>query len=98
MRLKNALALASAALAAATVAALVLVGSPDAGAAVAPSATSVLLSQGQPVTASSSGGCCPAVDAVDGSTTTRWASTANIDPSWIYVDLGAMAQITEVKL
>jgi glucose/arabinose dehydrogenase len=98
MRLKNALALASAALAAATVAALVLVGSPDAGAAVAPSATSVLLSQGQPVTASSSGGCCPAVDAVDGSTTTRWASAANIDPSWIYVDLGATAQITEVKL
>src|SRR5690349_9989418 len=57
-----------------------------------------LLSQGKPVTASSSGGCCPPGNAVDGSTSTRWASAANIDPSWIYVDLGATAAIHRVQI
>ncbi|TML25311.1 MAG: discoidin domain-containing protein, partial [Actinobacteria bacterium] len=57
-----------------------------------------LLSRNKPVTASSSGSCCAATNAVDGSTTTRWASTANVDPSWIYVDLGATAHITHVRL
>ena len=57
-----------------------------------------LLSRNKPVTASSSGSCCAAKNAVDGSTTTRWASTANVDPSWIYVDLGATAHITHVRL
>ncbi len=99
MRLRNTLLAASVAVAvAAAGVGWVLAASPDAGAAVAPSATSVLLSQGHPVTASSNGGCCPASNAVDGSTSTRWASAANVDPSWIYVDLGATAQITEVKL
>src|SRR6266700_5958524 len=66
-------------------------------------AAGVLLSQNHPVTASSSGGnnttgCCAAAGAVDGSTSTRWASAPNIDPSWIYVDLSTTAQITEIKL
>jgi len=74
-----------------------LIGGSIAHAAVSPKAD-VLLSQGQPVTASSSGGCCAAANAVDGSTTTRWASAANIDPSWIYVDLGATAAIHRVQI
>jgi glucose/arabinose dehydrogenase len=86
MRVRGAL------LAVAVAAGMVLAVAPDAGAA------SVPLSQGRPVTASSSAGCCPAANAVDGSTGTRWASTANVDPSWIYVDLGASANVTEVKL
>ena len=57
-----------------------------------------LLSQGKPVTASSSGGCCPAPNAVDGNSATRWASAAGADPQWIYVDLGASAHISRVRL
>jgi glucose/arabinose dehydrogenase len=61
-------------------------------------AAETLVSQGKPVTASSSGGCCPAGNVNDGSTTTRWASAANIDPSWIYIDLGSTFSVTHVKL
>jgi glucose/arabinose dehydrogenase len=57
-----------------------------------------LLSQNKPVTASSSGGCCAAKNAVDGSTSTRWASGAGHDPEWIYVDLGETASISRVQL
>ncbi|SEF36434.1 Glucose/arabinose dehydrogenase, beta-propeller fold [Amycolatopsis pretoriensis] len=57
-----------------------------------------LLSQGKPVTASSSGGCCPAANAVDGDSATRWASAAGVDPQWIYVDLGAAAHVSRVRL
>jgi len=61
-------------------------------------AADVLLSQGKPVTASSSGGCCPAANAVDGDSATRWASVAGADPQWIYVDLGATAHVSRVRL
>ncbi|MGW5722366.1 PQQ-dependent sugar dehydrogenase [Amycolatopsis sp. NPDC003865] len=57
-----------------------------------------LLSLGKPVTASSSGGCCPAANAVDGDSATRWASAAGVDPQWIYVDLGAVAHVSRVRL
>ncbi|MGW3998165.1 PQQ-dependent sugar dehydrogenase [Amycolatopsis sp. NPDC004772] len=57
-----------------------------------------LLSQGKPVTASSSGGCCPAANAVDGDSSTRWASAAGVDPQWIYVDLGAAVHVSRVRL
>ncbi len=57
-----------------------------------------LLSQGKPVTASSSGGCCPAANAVDGDSATRWASAAGVDPQWIYVDLGAAVHVSRVRL
>ncbi|MGW3963255.1 PQQ-dependent sugar dehydrogenase [Amycolatopsis sp. NPDC005003] len=57
-----------------------------------------LLSQGKPVTASSSGGCCPAPNAVDGDSSTRWASAAGVDPQWIYVDLGATVHVSRVRL
>jgi FlaG/FlaF family flagellin (archaellin) len=58
----------------------------------------VLLSKGKPVKASSNGTCCPAKNVNDGSTSTRWASAANKDPSWIYVDLGGTATISRVRL
>src|SRR4026208_1250961 len=35
--------------------------------------------------------------AVDGSTSTRWSSSAS-DPQWIYVDLGSQYTITSVKI
>ena len=57
-----------------------------------------LLSLNKPVTVSSSGGCCPGPDAVDGSATTRWASASNVDPEWIYVDLGATYNIDRIEL
>jgi hypothetical protein len=39
----------------------------------------------------------PAKNAVDGNTGTRWES-AYSDPQWIYVDLGAVKTITEVRI
>jgi chitodextrinase len=57
-----------------------------------------LLSRGKPVTASTASSCCAAANAVDGKAATRWASTAGKDPSWIYVDLGAPAMISRVRL
>lgn len=36
--------------------------------------------------------------AIDGNQMTRWASREGTDPEWIYVDLGAVHQITGVKL
>ncbi|GAA4633743.1 PQQ-dependent sugar dehydrogenase [Actinoallomurus vinaceus] len=57
-----------------------------------------LLSLNRPVTASSSGGCCAAKNAVDGDSSTRWASGSGADPQWIYVDLGSVAHISRVRL
>jgi glucose/arabinose dehydrogenase len=61
-------------------------------------AADTLLSLNKPATASSAGGCCAAKNAVDGSTSTRWASASNVDPSWIYVDLGATYNIDRIEL
>jgi hypothetical protein len=61
-------------------------------------AADALLSRNQPVTASSSGSCCAPKNAVDGNASTRWASAAGKDPSWVYVDLGAVAQVHRVRL
>ncbi len=77
--------------------ALAVLGGAIANAALAPAADS-LLSLKKPATASSSGGCCPVKNVNDGSTSTRWASTANIDPSWVYIDLGATYSIHRVQL
>jgi eukaryotic-like serine/threonine-protein kinase len=59
----------------------------------------VLLSQGDPVTASSvqSGSTWVAANAVDGNTGTRWSSDFS-DPQWLEVDLGAAHPITKVVL
>jgi glucose/arabinose dehydrogenase len=66
-----------------------------AGAVPAQGAAPTLLSQNKPVTASSDGGAgYVAKYAVDGSTSTRWASVKNVDPQWIYVDLGSTVGVT----
>ncbi|MFF9839476.1 discoidin domain-containing protein [Streptomyces sp. NPDC013740] len=61
--------------------------------------TEVLLSQGRPATASSvEASSLEAGKAVDGSATTRWASTEGVDPQWLRVDLGAPAALSRVRL
>lgn len=61
-------------------------------------AAPTLLSQGKPVTASSTENAgTPASAAVDGDTGTRWSSAAE-DPQWIQVDLGATATVSQVVL
>ncbi|HZM82765.1 MAG TPA: discoidin domain-containing protein [Candidatus Limnocylindrales bacterium] len=80
------------ALAALVAGAYVVITAPSAGAA------DVLLSQGQPVTASSvENAGTPAAAAVDGNLGTRWSSAASV-PQWIQVDLGVTATISQVIL
>jgi beta-glucanase (GH16 family) len=56
------------------------------------------LALNRPVVASSlENGSFPAANAVDGNSASRWSSQFS-DPQWIYVDLGATFNITEVKL
>ena len=58
----------------------------------------VLLSQGQPATASSvQDAGYPASNAVDGNLSTRWSSAFS-DPQWLQVDLGATHTISQVVL
>ncbi len=57
----------------------------------------VLLSQGQPATASSSYSTATPDKAVDGNTSTLWNS-GGYAPRWIYVDLGSARSITEVRV
>ncbi|WP_370026622.1 chitosanase [Planotetraspora sp. GP83] len=65
----------------------------------ATAAADTLLSQGKPVTASSTEAAeFAASKAVDGDATTRWASAEGHDPEWIRVDLGASRTITRVLL
>ncbi|ATB31954.1 glycosyl hydrolase [Melittangium boletus] len=61
-------------------------------------AASNLLSLRRPAYASSVEGNNSAELAVDGGTGARWASEWGVDPQWIYVDLGATAQIDRVKI
>ncbi|WSS24210.1 discoidin domain-containing protein [Streptomyces sp. NBC_01190] len=61
-------------------------------------AANALLSQGKPVTASSTENAgTPASAAVDGNTGTRWSSAA-ADPQWLQVDLGATSSIVQVTV
>lgn len=63
------------------------------------SAAPVLLSQGKPVVASSTGGPGAAPSyAVDGNLSTRWSSSPGAAPAWIRVDLGVTARISRVRL
>src|SRR4051794_8825685 len=57
-----------------------------------------LLSRNKPVQASSASGCCAAKNAVDGNAKTRWASVAGKDPQSLSVDLGAVANVSRVRL
>ena len=56
-----------------------------------------LLSQGKTAVASSQEGNLGPAAAIDGANGTRWASNYN-DAEWIYVDLGASANINRVLL
>ncbi len=57
-----------------------------------------LISQGKPVTASSTENTgTPASAAVDGNTSTRWSSAFG-DPQWLQVDLGSRANLSQVSL
>ncbi len=57
------------------------------------------LALNKPATASSiEGSSYTAAKAVDGSTSTRWASAEGSDPQWIYVDLQATTTISRVVL
>lgn len=63
------------------------------------SAADPLVSRGRAVTASSiEGPGFEAGKAVDGSTSTRWASVEGHDPEWLRVDLGSAHRISRVKL
>jgi uncharacterized repeat protein (TIGR03806 family) len=59
--------------------------------------TSGLLSQNQPVTASSNEGGLVGSNAVDGDLTTRWGSEF-ADNQWIQIDLGASSTISRIVL
>lgn len=60
------------------------------------SADNYLLSMNRPIYASSSlGGSTPDL-AVDGNMNSRWESVWKKDPQWIYVDLGAKANLNKV--
>jgi hypothetical protein len=75
-----------------------LLATGPAGPRRAAAASSVLLSQGVPATASSvENATFPASAAVDGNTGTRWSSQFS-DPQWLQVDLGSSASITQVVL
>ncbi|MGW4212059.1 glycosyl hydrolase family 8 [Lentzea sp. NPDC004789] len=63
------------------------------------SAADPLVSGGKAVTASSvEGAGFEAGKAVDGSTSTRWASAEGHDPEWLRVDLGSTYTISRVRL
>jgi endo-1,4-beta-D-glucanase Y len=63
------------------------------------SAADPLVSRGKAVTASSTEGAgFEAAKAVDGSTSTRWASAEGHDPEWLRVDLGSAHAISRVRL
>jgi len=50
------------------------------------------------VTAKASSERQPASYAIDNNIATRWESDFNIDPSWIYVDLGGVKSISRVTI
>ncbi len=57
-----------------------------------------VLSQGQPVTASSVQTGNPAANANDGSLSTRWSASSSSYPQWWRVDLGASDTVTNVVI
>jgi hypothetical protein len=70
-----------------------------AGATAATRAADVLLSQGKPVATSTvESSSYAGTKAVDGSTSTRWASLESADPQWLRIDLGQSAALHRVVL
>src|SRR5262245_35231606 len=85
-------------IAAVLAAAVILALTPFASRTAPAHADPTLLSQGKPVTASSTeNGGTPASAAVDGDNGTRWSSAFS-DPQWLRVDLGARATVSQVIL
>jgi hypothetical protein len=68
-----------------------------ASAAQVPTPDEVLLSQGKPVTASSTRSGFPARNVVDGKTSTRWLSRTG-GTQWVAVDLGTVTPIVRVRV
>ncbi len=66
--------------------------------AKADTTTPYLLSQNRTTYASSNNGGNTSDKVVDGDNTSRWESEWKKDDEWLYVDLGASASITEVKI
>jgi chitodextrinase len=67
--------------------------------AAAPRSADVLLSQGKPVATSTvESSSYAGAKAVDGSSTTRWASVEGADPQWLRIDLGQAATVHRVLL
>ncbi len=61
--------------------------------------TDPLISQNKPASSSSNEDSTLTPDkAVDGNTSTRWASAEGSDPQWIRIDLGATATISRIRL
>lgn len=72
---------------------------PGAIAAASTPQADVLLSQGKPVATSTvESSSYAGTKAVDGSSTTRWASVEGADPQWLRIDLGQSAAIHRVLL
>jgi hypothetical protein len=72
---------------------------PGAIAAASTAQADALLSQGKPVATSTvESSSYAGAKAVDGSTTTRWASVEGADPQWLRIDLGQSAAIHRVLL
>ncbi len=72
---------------------------PSAAANARPATADPLVSVGKPATSSSiEAGGFEAGRAVDGSTSTRWASAEGHDPEWIRIDLGSTHTVSRVRL
>lgn len=65
---------------------------------VAADNTPYVISAGRAAYSSSDNGDSTADKAVDGDTTTRWESEHGVDPQWYYVDLGKVADITQIDI
>jgi hypothetical protein len=72
---------------------------PSAIAATTSQDAGILLSQGKPVvTSTNESASLTGAKAVDGNSSTRWASAVSADPQWLRVDLGRPVTVHRVKL
>ncbi|MEU1282302.1 CARDB domain-containing protein [Streptomyces sp. NPDC005805] len=73
-------------------------GFPAGGASAAPAADGPNLALGRPATAGGAHGGYPAVNVTDGSQASYWEGPAGSFPQWVQIDLGATAEVDEVRL
>src|SRR5436309_1745977 len=77
----------------------VIIMLPSAIAATTAQDADILLSQGKPVaTSTNESSSLNGAKAVDGNSSTRWASAVSADPQWLRVDLGRAVTVHRVKL